>query len=322
MPSPPKVFIHNMPYEICTSVRSGLPLVATDYMKFLIEGILASAQTLFPVTICHYVVMANHIHLIIVVENPEHVHQFMRHFKTELSHAINRLLGKTGESFWVDGYDSVIILSPEKLLERMEYIYLNPQRAGLVRTIQEYPGLHTYSALSSERTEIAAKKISRDALGELPQRVLTKAERQHLAHTLSEGKGAEYSLVVEPWAWLKCFSSSWKREELYRNFQLRIAEKERSIALEKKTVLGAHALESQDIRTPYKSKRRGKKMLCLSDCPRQRSSVINFLKTQTTKARDDYQRRKAGDRNALPTPVFFLPGGALLANLVFPILLL
>ena len=45
MPSPPKTFFHNSPYEICTSVQTELPLVATDHMKLLIEGVLGAAQT-------------------------------------------------------------------------------------------------------------------------------------------------------------------------------------------------------------------------------------------------------------------------------------
>ena len=322
MPSPPKVFIHNLPYEICTSVQTGLPFVTTVYMKVIIEGVLAAAQTLFPVTICSYVVMGNHIHLIIVVDNPEDVHRFMGYFKTELGHSINRLLGKTGESFWVRGYDSVMLLSPEKVLQRMEYIYLNPQRAGMVRSIKNYPGLHTFFALTSEKTVIRARKVSRDEIGELPHRLLSKADRQLLAQTLLEGKGFDCELVVTPWAWLRCFSraTSWKIEDLCRRFSEQIEEKERAIARKIKTVLGTYALQTQDPRKTFKSQRKGKKMLCMTDCPKQRSSVLQFLKLEIAKAKEAYQRRKAGDRSALPPPGFFLPGGALLANLVFPIL--
>jgi hypothetical protein len=57
----------------------------------------------------------------------------------------------------------------------------------------------------------------------------------------------------------------------------------------------------------------------MSHCPEQRRTVIEFVKNQTRRAREAYQRRKAGESSALPPPGFFLPGGALLANLVFPL---
>jgi REP element-mobilizing transposase RayT len=321
MPSNPKVFLHDVPYEICTSVQTGLPLVATAYMRVLIEGILAAAQCQYPVTICHYVVMANHIHLIIIVKDPSDVSKFMGYLKSELAHSINRLLGRTGQSFWMEGYDSVMILSPEKLLERMEYIYLNPTHAGLVRSIERYPGLNTYNCLSTELTTKTGKKISRDVVGELPEKYLNKRQREELASVWLEGRGLEFQLKIEPWAWLQSYESSrtWDVKQTRIEFLSKLKAKEQQLSLEKKSVIGAEALESQDIRMAYKSKRSGKKMLCMSHCPDQRRRVIDILKTQIFYARQSYQMRKAGKHNALPPPGFFLPGGALLANAIFPL---
>lgn len=311
-----KVLVHSIPYELCTSVQSGLPFVATAYMRFLLAGVLAAAQALYPVTVCHFVVMGNHIHFIIIVQNPEDVVHFMRYFKTEVAHIMNRLLGTTGQSFWVDGYDSVMILSPEKLLERMEYIYLNPVSAGLVRSIEDYPGLNTFPCLASEKVTIQGKKISRDSVEELPHGYLNKRKRAELARQFAEGPGVECELVIEPWAWLKSFSYSreWDIEEVRARFLSRLKEREEKTR--KEHVLGAQALEEQDIRKPYKSEREGQKMLCMSHCPEQRKTVIDFLKTQIGYAREAYQRRKRGEKSALPPPGFFLPGGALLANLL------
>jgi len=321
MPSPPKTFFHNIPYEICTSVQTGLPFVATDYMKLLIEGVLGAAQTLYPVTICHYVVMTNHIHMLLIVKDPEDIPKFMHYLKLELAHAVNRLLGRTGQSFWVEGYDSPMVLSPEKFLERMEYLYLNPTDAGLERSIEKYPGSNSFSSLSETLATKSCKKVSRDQVPELPERYLNKKQRRELANMLSEVRGINYELKIEPWAWLQCYSSSkeWDLNEVRERFLTCLRAEEARIAKAKVSVIGAERLEAQDIRQAYKSERSGKKMICMSHCPEQRRTVIEFVKNQTRRAREAYQRRKAGESSALPPPGFFLPGGALLANLVFPL---
>lgn len=321
MPSNPKVFIHNVPYDICTSVQTGLPLVATDYMKILIEGVLAASQTLYPVTICHYVVMTNHIHILLIVKDPEDVPKFMHYLKLELAHAINRLLGRTGQNFWVEGYDSVMLLSPEKFLERMEYLYLNPTVAGLERSIDKYPGVNSFCCLFKTLATKNGKKISRDQVVELPERYLNKKQRRDLALTLLEAPGLEYQIKIEPWAWLDCYTSSreWNLNEVRESFLARLRAEEARIAKKKFSVIGADELEAQDIRKAYRSHRTGKKMICMSHCPEQRKTVINFIKLQIRRAREAYQRRKAGEKSALPPPGFFLPGGALLANLVLPL---
>ena len=64
----PKLFLNQQTYELCFRTEEGLPFVAAPYMKRLLLGYLAAAQTLYPITICHCVFMANHVHLIIVVD--------------------------------------------------------------------------------------------------------------------------------------------------------------------------------------------------------------------------------------------------------------
>ncbi len=66
----------------------------------------------FPVRICHILVEATHIHLVVVVINPDHVEAFFRHFKTESAQMINGLLGRNKRTLWYEGYDSPIILTP------------------------------------------------------------------------------------------------------------------------------------------------------------------------------------------------------------------
>ena len=47
----PKCYVNNTAIYVTTSVQEGLPLVATSYMTLIIEGLLATAQNKYPVTI-------------------------------------------------------------------------------------------------------------------------------------------------------------------------------------------------------------------------------------------------------------------------------
>jgi len=324
MPRKLRNYFHGLPYEICTSVQTGLPFVIAPYMEFLLKGILASAQSQHPVTICHFVIMANHIHLIIVVQDPADVPRFMEHFKTETAHVLNKLMGTTGRSFWCEGYDPVPILSAEKLLERMVYLYLNPVKAKLCLRSRDYKGIHTYSNLLNGDTTETWRKVSRTEIRELPEGRLSRAYEAELLEYFSKARGLNYQLKIEPWAWLGAFpeSKSWKRKDVRSRFLAMLSKAEANQNLDRTKIVPEAAQRNREIRTPYRSKRSGKKMLCFSDSREQREGFIAYIKAQSALARDAYQRRVRGDHTALPPPGFFLPGGALLANIAFPYLLL
>ena len=141
MPNLKRCIIHNTLVEVCFRTEEGLPFVATPYIKAIMQSIIATAQTMYPTTICHFVLMANHMHLILVVQDPEDFVAFIGYIKRESAHAINRLLGRKKRTVWCDRYDDPKILDPDKAMQRIVYLYSNPQKANLVSTIDEYPNL-------------------------------------------------------------------------------------------------------------------------------------------------------------------------------------
>ncbi|MDD2942363.1 MAG: transposase, partial [bacterium] len=127
----PKMFIHDAVYELCFRIEEGLPMTAAPFMKRIIKGYLAAAQSRHPVTICHYIVMANHIHMLVMIKNPEDLSRFVLYFKRESAHAINTLLGRRNRTVWAERYDSPVLLDAGKVIERIVYFYANPAQAGL-----------------------------------------------------------------------------------------------------------------------------------------------------------------------------------------------
>jgi len=84
-----------------------------------------------------YVVMANHVHLLITprVALARITHSLKRFTAREA----NRILALTGKPFWQDeSYDRLVRDNAEFQRIR-QYIEQNPVRAGLVATPEEYP---------------------------------------------------------------------------------------------------------------------------------------------------------------------------------------
>ena len=108
-----KLFVHRTVVEVCFRTEEGLPLPATPYIKVIIESVLARAQSLYPVIICHCLVMANHVHMLVVVDDPACVPAFVGYLKGETAHVVNHLRGRKKRTVWCDGFDSPIILDVE-----------------------------------------------------------------------------------------------------------------------------------------------------------------------------------------------------------------
>ena len=82
---------------------------------------------------------------------------------------------------------------------------------------------------------------------------------------------------------------------------------ETDLDLDETKIVPEAVQKSRNIRTPYRSKRSGMRMLCFSDCLEQRKRFISYIKEKSSLAREAFRRRSRGDRNAFPPPGFFLP---------------
>jgi REP-associated tyrosine transposase len=88
--------------------------------------------------ICHaYCLMGNHFHL--VVETPEpNLARGMRELNSAYARYFNRRHGRRGP-LCEKRYGAVVIAREAHLLEVVRYVVLNPVRAGLCETAEEWP---------------------------------------------------------------------------------------------------------------------------------------------------------------------------------------
>ena len=89
--------------------------------------------------------MPDHVHLILAPETrsdgwPFSLPEIMRLVKGRSAHIVNKHLGRQGP-VWQDEFFDHVLRSHESLEEKLDYILMNPVRAGLVEQAGDYPWL-------------------------------------------------------------------------------------------------------------------------------------------------------------------------------------
>jgi putative transposase len=89
-------------------------------------------------TIHDFVMMPNHVHILMTVPGEMTLEKAMQLIKGSFSFRANKELGFRGE-IWQRGYSDVRVLDDQSFQEHREYIENNPVKAGLAMRPDEYP---------------------------------------------------------------------------------------------------------------------------------------------------------------------------------------
>ena len=303
---------HGSVLFVTFSIEQGLLLLCNPLCEAIIKSSLGRAQFVHPVDIVAFLIEASHVHMVVVVKNPDDVSGFVKCFKTETAHAINRLLGRKKRTVWCDGYDSPVVLTPLRTLMALCYIYSNPAKDNLETSIDRYPGVSSWKMFIRGECVKHWKRIRRPAYRALPPDAHNLRGYQREAARILSAARKTHEFVLSPNAWLDAFkiTDTQQRESYNKRIINRVrtleerAEKKR--ALEKKRVLGAEALQNQIFNTTRLSNRAGRKMWCLSESRDHRIRFIMFLKSLIAEARSVRERWRLGDYS-LPYPLGLYP---------------
>ncbi len=85
-----------------------------------------------------WVLMPDHVHLLIQIGDQESISQLISRIKTNTARIVNLALGRTGR-LWEKGFHDKAIRSEEHIVDVARYIVMNPLRAGLVKSVGMYP---------------------------------------------------------------------------------------------------------------------------------------------------------------------------------------
>ncbi len=134
----PRLTLAGYPHHVILrgNNRQAIFASAADYCHLL--DLLEDAARQFAVQIHAYVLMTNHLHLLLTPATADGLPKMMQALGRSYVRYFNRVQQRSG-TLWEGRYKSTLIESDRYLLACMAYIDLNPVRAGLVARAQDYP---------------------------------------------------------------------------------------------------------------------------------------------------------------------------------------
>jgi putative transposase len=131
-------------------------------MAELFIDVLRSQMRSGKMTIHDFVVMPNHIHILITLPGDMSIEKAMQLIKGSFSFSAGKELGFRGE-IWQRGFSDVRIIDERSFEEHRAYIANNPVKAGLAGTPDEFPFGSVYL---KKRKSVSGKEVAGKGLVE------------------------------------------------------------------------------------------------------------------------------------------------------------
>ena len=141
MPRKPRFNLVGIPQHVIQRGNNREPCfyAEEDYRRYLDD--LQESAVKFDCRIHAYILMTNHVHLLITPMADYGISQMMQSLGRRYVHYVNKTYKRTG-TLWEGRYKSSLIDSDRYLLTCMRYIELNPVRASMV----DHPGEYKWSS--------------------------------------------------------------------------------------------------------------------------------------------------------------------------------
>ena len=123
----------------------GRRLLQSERNAALLIDVLRSLVSERKFKLHDFVIMPDHVHLLLTVEDDMTIEKAMQLIKGRFSHRLAKEFGHLGE-VWQRGFSEVQVLNKESLMQHRAYIALNPVKAGLVDSPEQYPYCYTFLA--------------------------------------------------------------------------------------------------------------------------------------------------------------------------------
>lgn len=207
MPRRARMYVPNMPYHVVQrgNNREACFFAIEDYQYYL--ELLAQLLPKYGAQLHSYVLMTNHIHLLITPLEIDSISRLTQVLGSRYAHYINKTYKRTG-TLWEGRHKSSAVDSEKYLLKCYRYIELNPVTANMVVRPEEYrwssygvnawgddPKIVTfhdeYLRLGSEVSERcrAYRELFRTHLSEEDLHLIRKSN--HYCHPLGDNRFVE-----------------------------------------------------------------------------------------------------------------------------------
>jgi REP element-mobilizing transposase RayT len=140
----PRQNLPEVPFHLTARVQNGEDLLAG--LEHRITRLVRSATGVHGVRPVAYAIMSNHVHLV-VIQGRQPLGRFMHMLLHRIAIMVQRRSRRIGHVFQ-QRYHAVACADAEQLRNAIAYVHLNPVRAGMCATADQYPWTShgTYSA--------------------------------------------------------------------------------------------------------------------------------------------------------------------------------
>ncbi|MGA2272184.1 MAG: transposase [Bryobacteraceae bacterium] len=128
-----------------TKTSQGLPLLQSERNATLMIDVLRSYVLAHKFRLHDFVVMPNHVHLLMTVGADMTIEKAMQLIKGGFSYRLKKECGYLG-GVWQRGFSEQRVENRQSFLQHREYIARNPVQAGLVDSPEKFPYCFTYVA--------------------------------------------------------------------------------------------------------------------------------------------------------------------------------
>jgi len=123
----------------------GRALLQSDRHAMLFIDVLRSYVAAKKFKVHDFVVMPDHVHLLVTVSGEMSIEKAVQFIKGGFSYRLKKEAGYAGE-VWQKGFSEVRVNDEESFAKHREYIAQNPVKRGLVSKPEEYPYCFSYLA--------------------------------------------------------------------------------------------------------------------------------------------------------------------------------
>jgi hypothetical protein len=315
MPRTRRVYKNRSVYEVVSRAQHGLPLPPTEMTNEILSGIYGRAQRDDRVLLCNFVEMNNHSHILAMPKTPELFTHFYKELKKGITESVKALLGLSHLSLWEQRSMVAIVPTLEDIIARLVYIFCNPTKAGLVDSIDEFPGLSSWHAFKTcepsldATVSIPVRCYHKAAIPRLPDgdSLTEEEDRRFVSHLQCSEHVFEHDLVIKPLAWLEPFGiTDPKRIQAVRERVIKLVYEQEAKYRKERTrpVIGVEGLRRQRYFEPHTPAKRERKIFVICSDSEVRRRIISFVRQIAQKCRRCYEDLKRGLPVAWPEGVF------------------
>ena len=139
-------------FEItCRVIQGRMLLRPSRVLNEMIVGTLAVAAERYGVRVVCVVVLSNHYHLLLRVDDAQQMARFQGFVGSKIAREIGRLTGWR-EKVWGRRYSAIEISDePAAQVERLRYLLSHGVKENLVARCAQWPGVHAAEAMATGR---------------------------------------------------------------------------------------------------------------------------------------------------------------------------